>query len=134
MKKVLMLALAVVFSIAFVTAAFAQAPAERTTTTTITTPGARETVTTTTKTKAMKFKGLVTNMDMSAMIMTVKDKNGGEMTFDVSSAQMKRAAMAGDKVTVRYMEKAGTMMASSVSITGRDKTTTTTTKTKVKTE
>ena len=133
MKKVLMMALTVLISVAFVTVAFAQAPAgtpeKKTTTTTTTTPEKKETTTKTTKSKGMMFTGEVTNMDMAAKMMTVKGKKG-DMTFDVSSAKMKGEAKAGDKVTVKYMEKDGKMMASWVTM-GRAKTTkTTTTKTR----
>jgi hypothetical protein len=135
MKKVLMMALTVLISVAFVTAAFAQAPAgtpEQKTTTTTTTkaPDTKETKTTkTTKSKAMIFTGEVTNMDTAAKMMTVKGKKG-DMTFDVSGAKMKGEAKAGDKVTVKYVEKEGKMMASSVTMGGAKTTKKTTTKTK----
>ena len=133
MKKVLMMVLTAVISVAFVTVAFAQAPAgtpEQKTTTTTTIPEKMETTTKTTKSKAMMFTGKVTNMDTAAKMMTVKGKKG-EMTFDVSGATMKDEAKAGDKVTVKYMEKDGKKMASSVAMGGAKKTKTTTTKTKV---
>ena len=135
MKKVLMMALTVLISVAFVTAAFAQAPAgtpEQKTTTTTTTkaPDTKETKTTkTTKSKAMIFTGEVTNMDTAAKIMTVKGKKG-DMTFDVSGAKMKGEAKSGDKVTVKYVEKEGKMMTSSVTMGGAKTTKKTTTKTK----
>jgi hypothetical protein len=135
MKKVLMMALTVLISVAFVTAAFAQAPAgtpEQKTTTTTTTkaPDTKETKTTkTTKSKAMIFTGEVTNMDTAAKMMTVKGKKG-DMTFDVSGAKMKGEAKSGDKVTVKYVEKEGKMMASSVTMGGAKTTKKTTTKTK----
>jgi hypothetical protein len=50
-------------------------------------------------------------MDTAASMMTVKGKKG-DMTFDVSSANVKESAKAGCKVTVKYMEKDGRMMAS----------------------
>jgi hypothetical protein len=133
MKKVLMIALAVLISVAFVTVTFAQAPAgtsEKTTTTTTTTPAPekKETTTTTTTTKsgAMRFTGKVTAMDTAANMMTVKGKKG-DMTFDVSSAMMKGEVKAGSRVTVRYMEQDGKMMASSVTKHHGAKTTKTTT-------
>ena len=148
MKKVLMMALTVLISVAFVTVVFAQAPAgtpEKKTTTTTTTPEKKETTTTTatpekketttktTKSKAMMFTGKVTNMDTATKMMTVKGKKG-DMTFDVSSAEMKDEAKAGDKVTVKYTEKDGKMVASAVTM-GRAKTTKKTTgKTKEKKE
>ena len=134
-----MFVLAVMISVAFVATVFAQAPAgttEKTTTTTTTTPEKKETITTTTtttKSKAMTFYGKVTNMDTAANMMTVKGKKG-DMTFDVSSAEMKGDVKTGDKVTVKYMEKEGKMMASAVKMSGgkkmKNKTTTTTTKEK----
>ena len=139
MKKTLLFGLAVFVGLAFMATAFAQAAeTKETTTTTTTTPGKKETTTTTTTTKhkSMEFKGEVTNMDMAAKMMTVKGKKG-DMDFDVSSAKMKREPMAGDKVSVKYMEKDGKMMASSVRMGKMKKmkttTTTTTTDTKVET-
>ena len=136
MKKVLMMVLTVLISVAFVTVVFAQAPAgtpEKKTTTTTTTPEKKETTTTTatpekketttktTKSKAMMFTGEVTNVDTAAKMMTVKSTKG-DMTFDVSSVKMKGEAKAGDKVTVKYTEKDGKMMASAVTM-GKAKTT-----------
>ena len=138
MKKTLLFGLAVFISMAFVTAAFVQASeTKETTTTTTTTPGKKETTTTTTitKHKGMMFKGEVANVDMAAKMMTVKGKKG-DMTFDVSRAKMKGEAKAGDMVTVKYMEKDGKMMASSVHMgkAKKMKTTTTTTTTDTKEE
>ena len=75
----------------------------------------------------MIFTGEVTNMDTAAKMMTVKGKKG-DMTFDVSGVKMKGEAKAGDKVTVKYMEKEGKMMASSVTMGGAKTTKKTTTK------
>ena len=137
MKKALLVGLAVLISVAFMTTVFAQTTEKKVTTTT-TTPEKKETITKTTRTKDMMFTGKVTNMDMAEKMMTVKGRKG-EMTFDVSSAKMKGEAKAGDMVTVKYMEKDGKMMASWVTINKRAKktktteTTTTTTKTKEET-
>ena len=137
MKKVLMMALTVLISVAFVTVVFAQAPAagtpEKKTTTTTTTPEKKETTTKTTKSKAMVCSGEVTNMDTAAKMMTVKSTKG-DMTFDVSSVKMKGEAKAGDKVTVKYTEKDGKMMASSVTMGGAKTTKKTTAKTTEKKE
>ena len=139
MKKALLVGLAVLISVAFMTTVFAQTTEKKETiTTTTTTPEKKETVTKTTRTKHMMFTGKVTNMDMAEKMMTVKDRKG-EMTFDVSNAKMKGEAKAGDMVTVKYREKDGKMMASSVTRgkAKKMKTTTTeteTTKTKTKTE
>ena len=135
MKKVLMMILTVVISVAFVTVVFAQAPAgtseqKTTTTTTTATPEKKVTTTTTetTKSKAMWFRGRVTAMDTAAKMMTVKGKKG-DMTFDVSNAKTKGEAKAGDRVRVKYMEKDGKMMASWVNMRRAKTTKTTTTKT-----
>ena len=138
MKKVLMIALTVMISVAFVTVVFAQAPAgtpekKTTTTTTTTTPEKKETTTKVTKSKAMMFAGEVTNMDAAAKTMTVKGKKG-DMTFDVSGAKMKDEAKAGDKVTVKYTEKDGKKMASSVAMGGAKTTKKTTGKSTEKKE
>jgi len=123
MKKALLVVLALLISVAFVTTVFAEKYEKETKTTT----------TTTTKAKGMKFKGEVTAVDMAAKTMTVKG-NDGDKTFDVTDAKMKGEAKAGDMVTVKYMEKDGKMMASWVGVDKTTKTeTTTTTKTKEKT-
>ena len=119
MKKVWMMALTVLIGFVFVTGAFAQAPAgtsEKMTTTT----------TTTTTNKPMTFMGTVTALDTAASMMTVKGEKG-DMTFDVSTAKMQESVKAGSKVTVKYMEQDGKMMASSVTKHYGDKTTKTTT-------
>ncbi len=155
MRKALLVGLAVFISVAFMTTVFAQTTEKKetttttttttpptkkeTTTTTTTTPEKKETVTKTTRTKAMMFTGKITNMDMAEKMMTVKGKKA-EMTFDVSGAKMKGEAKAGDMVTVKYREKDGKMMASSVTWGKARKmkattteTETTTTKTKTET-
>jgi len=76
----------------------------------------------------MKFEGKVTNMDTAAKTMTVKGKKR-DMTFHVSNAKMKGDAKAGDKVTVKYTEKDGKMVASWVGTKEAKKTKTTTTTT-----
>jgi hypothetical protein len=140
MKKALLVGLAVLISVAFMPTVFAQTTeTKETITTTTTTPEKKETVTKTTRTQHMKFTGKVTNMDMSEKMMTVKGKKS-EMIFDVSSAKMKGEVKAGDMVTVKYREKDGKMMASSVTRgkatkmkTSTTETETTTTKTKTET-
>ena len=146
MKKVLMMVLTVLISVAFVTVVFAQAPAgtsekkttttttthEKTTTTT-TTPEKKETTTTTETTKSKgkrhEYRGEVVSMDAATKTLVVKGKKG-DMTFDVSSAKMKGEAKAGDKVMVKYAEKDGKMVASWVTMGHAKTTKTTTTKTK----
>ena len=125
MRKVLLVCMAVLIGIAFMSTVFAQTSEKKETTTT-TSPGKKETTTTITKTKGMEFKGEVTNMDMATKMMSVNGKKG-DMTFDVSNAKMKGQPTAGYKVKVKYMEKDGKMMASWVGIEKAKKTTTTTT-------
>ena len=124
MKKVLFVCLAVFIGIMFVANVFAQTSEKKETTTT--------TTTTTKVAKTMTFTGEVTNMDTDAKMMTAKNQKG-DMTFDVSAVKMKVEPKAGDKVTVKYMEKDGKMMASSVTVSKATKKTTTT-KTKETTE
>ena len=135
MKKVSMFVLAAIIGIAFAATAFAQATEGTTekkeTTTTTSTPWKKQTTTTTiTKSKVMEFRGKVTSMDTAAQMMTVTGKKG-DITFDVSGAKMNSEVMAGDIVSVKYMEKEGKMMASAVrKIKVNTKTTTTTTEEK----
>jgi len=127
MKKVLMMVLAVLISVAFVTVVFAQAPAgtpekTTTTTTTTTTPEKKETTTTTETTKGKdkrhEYRGEVVSMDAAAKTLVVKGKKG-DMAFDVSSAKMKGyksmdGMKAGDKVGVKFVEKDGTKVATAI--------------------
>jgi hypothetical protein len=143
MKNVSIFVLAAIIGIAFIAPVFAQAPAgttetkETTTTTTTTSPEKKATTTTTiTKSKSMKFYGKVISMDTAAKMMTVKGKKG-DITFDVSNAEMKIEVIAGDKVMVNYMKKEGKMTASLVKKIENKKLktkTTTTTTTEEKTE
>jgi microtubule-associated protein 1 len=114
MHKVLMTALVVLIGVAFAVTLFAQAPAEK---------AAPEKMMMEKKEmnpKMMSFSGEVTNMDMASKMMTVKGKKG-DMTFDVSRAKTKGEMKAGDRVTVKYTEKDGKMMASSVMMAGGKK-------------
>ena len=135
MKKVLMMVLTVLISVAFVTVVFAQAPAgtsekktttttttPETTTTTTATPEKKETTTTTETTKGKgkrhEYRGEVVSMDAAAKTLVVKGKKG-DMTFDVSSAKMKGyksmdGMKAGDKVGVKFVEKDGTKVATAI--------------------
>ena len=119
MKRVFFACLALFIGIMFVANVFAQTPEKKETTTT--------TTTTTKVNKTMTFTGEVTNMDTEAKMMNAKNQKG-DMTFDVSAAKMKVEPKAGDKVTVKYMEKDGKMMASSVTVSKATKKTTTKTK------
>ncbi len=59
--------------------------------------------------KVKVFKGEVVSMDAAAKKLVVKDKKG-QKTFDVSMAKVIPADLkAGDKVSLYYMEKEGTL-------------------------
>jgi hypothetical protein len=122
MRKVLMIALAVVISIAFVTTVFAQekkvekpaaAAAEKAA------PAAdkakAEVKKAAPKAKAQTFKGDFVSADETAKTLVAKNDKG-EMTFDVSAIKKMPKAAAGDKATVVYTEKDGKMVAKSVKI------------------
>ena len=126
MKKVFMVALAVLISAAFVTSGFAQAPAAKPATdkpaAAAPAPAPEKAVPApapekkgTTKAKVHQYTGEVTAMDMAAKTLAVKGKKG-DMTFDVTDAKMKSEPKAGDKVMVKYTEKDGKMVASSVAM------------------
>ena len=119
MKKVLMIALAVLLSAAFVTATFAQAPAsEKATAAPEKAAPAPE------KAKVEKpakvkdkgtFAGEVTNVNAAEKTISVKDKRG-EVTLDVAAAKyaknMKMEDIkVGDQVVVKFETKGGKMTA-----------------------
>jgi hypothetical protein len=124
MKKALMIVLAVLISVAFVTTVFAQAPkpaAEKAAPAPEKKAAAPEKAPApekakaekpakAAKAKAGKFAGEVASFE-AGKTMVVKGKDG-DKTFDVSA--IKKEFKAGDKVTVAYTEKDGKMMASKV--------------------
>jgi microtubule-associated protein 1 len=97
MKKALLIAVLVVVSVALVSTVFAaeaKAP------------------------KAMTFKGTVTGMDAAKNMLTVKGEKK-DMSFNVAGAKWADykamdEVKAGDKVVVKYVEKEGKMMATTV--------------------
>jgi hypothetical protein len=121
MKKVLLVVLALLISVAFVTTVFAQGtkvgtetkPAEKG-------PAPKDTgapsavkadpAVAAGAAKAKMFKGEVVKFDEAAKTLVVKDKKG-EKTFDVSMAKNMPALKAGDKVSLNYIEKDGKLMA-----------------------
>lgn len=119
MKKAFLIALTLVISFAFVTAVFAQATTEpRKDTAPSTAPTGKAPEKAAPKAKTMTYVGDVTKVDAMAKTIMVKGTKG-EMTFDVSMANWKPyksmdEVKQGDPVTVKYMEKEGKMMASSV--------------------
>ncbi|MDD5009580.1 MAG: hypothetical protein PHU49_12015 [Syntrophorhabdaceae bacterium] len=113
MKKVFMIALAILISVAFVTTVFAQAPKDAPKPPAVDKPAKAEKAQKPAKVKAKTFTGEVVKADAAAFV--AKDKKG-EMTFDVSGVKGYKAEnyAAGDKVLVKYAEKDGKMMASAI--------------------
>jgi hypothetical protein len=119
MKKIFMIALAILISVAFVTTVFAQAPkdapkpAAAADKPAVDKPAKAEKAAKPAKAKAKAFTGEVVNADAAAFV--AKDKKG-EMTFDVSGVKGYKAEddKAGDKVVVKYAEKDGKKMASAI--------------------
>lgn len=119
MKKALMIALALLISVAFVTTVFAQAkPAEKPAATNkpvmkVDKPVKAEKAEKPAKAKGKAFAGEVVKAEATALV--AKDKKG-EMTFDVSAVKGFKAEdyKAGDKVVVKYAEKDGKNVASVV--------------------
>jgi osmotically-inducible protein OsmY len=97
MKKVLMIVMVLIISVAFVTTVMAQD-----------------------KPKSNSWVGKVVSTDTAAKTVVAKNKKG-EMTFDVSAAKFaKNVAFedlkAGDKIAVKYKVKDGKNMATSVAM------------------
>jgi len=119
MKKALMIALALLISVAFVTTVFAQAkPAEKPAATDkpvmkVDKPVKAEKAEKPAKAKGKAFAGEVVKAEATALV--AKDKKG-EMTFDVSGVKGYKAEdyKAGDKVVVKYAEKDGKNVASAI--------------------
>ena len=113
MKKVFMIALAILISVAFVTTVFAQAPKDAPNPPAVDKPAKAEKAEKPAKVKAKTFTGEAVKADAAAFV--AKDKKG-EMTFDVSGVKGYKAEnyAAGDKVLVKYAEKDGKMMASAI--------------------
>jgi hypothetical protein len=140
MKKVLMIALAVLISVAFVTAVFAQTTTDKAATKAAAEkaakpaaekaagpaaekaakPAAEKAVKAAEKKEAKpkvhQFTGEVTAIDTAAKTLNVK-KGKDEKAFDIANAKMKAEPKAGDKVLVKYTEKDGKNIASSVTVT-----------------
>jgi len=121
MKKVLLVVLALIISVAFVTTVFAQGtkvgtevkPAEKG-------PAPKDTgapsavkagpAVSAGAAKPLMFKGTIVSMDDAAKTIVVKDKKG-EKTFDISMAKNMPKVKAGDQVSFNYVEKDGKLMA-----------------------
>jgi hypothetical protein len=134
MKKVAMIGLTLLISVAFVTAVFAQAPAkpaEKPAAAPEKAPApakapapekkaAAEKKEAAPKAKVQQYTGEVAKMDMAGKSIVVKGKKG-DMNFDVANAKMKGEPKEGDKVVVKYTEKDGKMVASSVTKAAAEK-------------
>ena len=121
MKKALMIALMLLISVAFVTTVLAQPkPAEKPAAAAPTAAPApapekakAEKAEKPAKAKMMTFKGEVVKYDEAAKTLVAKEKKG-EATFDVAGVKKMPAVTAGDSVMVKYAEKDGKKVASSV--------------------
>jgi len=118
MKKVLMIVLAVLISVAFVTTVFAQTTTDKAATKAAG-PAAEKAVKAAEKKEAKpkvhQFSGEVTAIDTAAKTLSVKGKKD-EKVFDIADAKMKAEPKTGDKVLVKYTEKDGKNVASSVTV------------------
>ncbi|MHB8108467.1 MAG: hypothetical protein ACYDHW_00370 [Syntrophorhabdaceae bacterium] len=118
MKKIFMIALFMLIGLAFVTTGFAET---------------HDTM------KGKTYTGTVSSVDATAKSLVVKGKDG-DKTFDVTDAKWKGYSTldqvkAGDRITVNYMEKDGTMSAKTVmKAKTKSKTTTKTKSTTTKTK
>jgi hyperosmotically inducible protein len=97
MKKVLMIVMALIIGVAFVTTVMAQD-----------------------KPKGKSWVGKVVSVDTAGKTVVAKNKKG-EMTFDVSAAKFAKDVAfedlkAGDKIVVKYKVKDGENMATSVAM------------------
>ena len=123
MKKALMIVLAILISVAFVTTVLAQdkkapAPTDKPAVATDK-PVKDKAVDKAKKAGAKKFEGEFVSKDDAAKTVVVKGET--EMTFDVAKAKMGKKVAAGDKVVVVYAEKDGKNIAKSVTKAGAAK-------------
>jgi hypothetical protein len=124
MKKVLMLVLAIIIGVAFVTTVYAaeekKAPAtDKPAAAAPEKPAKEKAVEKAKKAGMKKFEGEFVSKDDAAKTIVVKGET--EMTFDVSKAKMGKKVAAGDKVVVAYTEKDGKNIAKSVTKAGAAK-------------
>jgi hypothetical protein len=134
MKKALLVVLALIVSVAFVSTVFAQESKAVSSGAAATgqpqppmKPGPKDTgapsavkadpAVAAGAAKAKMFKGEVVKFDEAAKTLVVKDKKG-EKTFDVSLAKNMPALKAGDKVSLNYFEKDGKLMAGNFQVAG----------------
>jgi len=119
MKKALMIVLAILISVAFVTTVLAQekkAAAPDKPAVATDKPVKEKAVDKAKKAGAKKFAGDFVSMDEAAKTIVVKGET--EMTFDVSKVKKMAKFAAGDKVNVVYVEKDGKNWAKAVAKAG----------------
>jgi len=121
MKKALMIVLAILISVAFVTTVLAQdkkAPAAATDKPAVATdkPVKEKVVEKAKKAGVKKFAGEFVSADDAAKTIVVKGET--EMTFDVSKVKKMAKFAAGDKVNVVYTEADGKNVAKAVAKAG----------------
>lgn len=120
MKKVLMIVLAVLIGVAFVTTVFAQEKKDVNPAAAAPAPEKAKVGVKKEAPKAQGFKGEFVSADEKAKTVTAKDEKG-EMTFDVAKIKKMAKFAAGDKMVVKYTEKDGKNVASSVKKTPAEK-------------
>jgi Cu/Ag efflux protein CusF len=109
MKRVLMMALLLLTSIAFVTTVFAQTkPEAKTAAAPEKAPAPKKKAEKAEKAKT--FKGDFVSMDAASKTIVAKDAKG-EMTFDVAGVKKMSELKAGEKIMVSYSEKDSKMVA-----------------------
>jgi Cu/Ag efflux protein CusF len=113
MKKVLMIVLAVLIGVAFVTTVFAQEKKDAKPAAAAPAPEKAKEGVKKEAPKAQDFKGEFVSIDEKAKTIVAKDEKG-EMTFDVAKIKKMAKFAAGDKIVVKYTEKDGKNVASSV--------------------
>lgn len=134
MKKVLFVVFALIISVAFVSAVYAQESKAVSSGAAATgqpqkpmAPGPKDTGAPSAvkadpalaagAAKAKMFKGAVVKFDEAAKTIVVKDKKG-EKTFDVSMAKNMPKVKEGDQVSFNYIEKDGKLMAGNFYVKG----------------
>ncbi|OPY78355.1 MAG: hypothetical protein A4E65_02227 [Syntrophorhabdus sp. PtaU1.Bin153] len=128
MKKALLIVLALLISVAFVSNVFAQAKPGEETKATEGKPAPVDTghpgvvkagpAVSAGAARPEMFKGTVVSFDAAAKTLVVKGKKG-EKTFDVSMAKkMPKGLKAGDKVSLNYVEKDGKLIAGNIDKAG----------------
>jgi len=125
MKKVLMIALTVLISVAFVTAVFAQAPKaaapDKPAAVATDKPAAEKAAPAkAAKVKAMKGGGEVVKISEEEGIIVVKDKKGNDVAYDIKDVKWKvykgaKEVKAGEIVVISYIDKDGKKVATVVS-------------------